>query len=454
MTQRKNNSDRIITVIICSIAIIFGILYKFMPSYYYNKGLNYYKQQDFAKAYINLKRAYNSDKLNKDYRYYYVKTLTHLSPTITVQKEIFEIASGRELDSAQQAADAALSQWKRKILNTFGDNYIEQAPFDRGILRWDKNKFPLKVGLQDMSGTNLPDYYKTQILSALSQWQASTGFIEFELTENLSDADILVKISEPPKNNCTQDGCKYVVGYTTPEIKGNLLKKSTITLYSKDPYGNYFSDKEMYNTILHELGHALGIMGHSYSTGDLMYMTTENSNSFYAPYRSSFQYLSSKDINTIKLLYTLLPQITNTPLKDLKTKDLIYAPVVLGTSEEISSRKLAEAKNYIKNAPDLAAGYIDLGVAYAELNKTSSAIKAMKKAYTLAKTKNEKYMIYYNISAIYMNSGHLKEALEYAKQAQQIINSEEIQELITNIQHAQDTNEKPFMGNFLKNNKE
>ena len=78
----------------------------------------------------------------------------------------------------------------------------------------------------------------------------------------------------------------------------------------------------------------------------------------------------------------------------------------------------------------------------------------MKKAYTLAKTKNEKYMIYYNISAIYMNSGHLKEALEYAKQAQQIINSEEIQELITNIQHAQDTNEKPFMGNFLKNNKE
>ena len=217
----------------------------------------------------------------------------------------------------------------------------------------------------------------------------------------------------------------------------------TISLYDKDPYGNYFSDKELYNTILHEIGHALGIMGHSYSSEDLMYMTTENS-SFYSPYRSSFQYLSSKDINTIKLLYKLIPDITNTPLKQMDTKGLIYAPIVLGTSEDISSRKLEEAKNYIKNAPDIAGGYIDLGIAYAELNKTNEALKAMNKALELAKSDNEKYMANYNLAALNMNNGKLDKALIYAKEAQNIYDSNEIKDLITNINHAKSSKKKPF----------
>ena len=134
--------------------------------------------------------------------------------------------------------------------------------------------------------------------------------MKFSSTNNANDADILVKFENLPNDVCDGNGCKYVVGFTTPSIKNNILKKMIITLYTKDPNGNYFSDKELYNTILHEAGHALGIMGHSYSSDDLMYMATEGSN-FYTPYRSSFQYLSSQDINTIKLLYKLVPAITN-----------------------------------------------------------------------------------------------------------------------------------------------
>lgn len=450
MMQQTNNIHKFITIFICLFAIIFGITVKFLPSYYYKKGLNLYNNKDYVKAYGYLKKAYSLDSANKDYRYYYVKNLCNLTPTITIQKEVFEIASGNELDSAQLVADNQVSEWRQKIFNLIGDNYIQQAPFDRGILRWDKNKFPLKVAIEYQTKSNFPDYYKTEILTAISQWQSSSGFITFTVIDRGKNADIVIKIAEPPKNDCKEQGCKYVVGFTIPEIKGNLLKKSIITIYSKDPHGNFYSDKEMYNTALHELGHALGIMGHSYSTDDLMYMATDNLTNFYTPYRSSFQYLSSKDINTIKLLYLLLPQITNTPKKDINTKGLIYAPVVLGTSAEISSRKVEEAKNYIKNAPNISAGYIDLGIAYSELNKTGDAVKAMKKAYSLAKTDTEKYMVCYNLSAIYVNSKHFEEALKYAKEAQAISNTEEISELITNIKHALATDKKPLKGKFLK----
>ena len=445
---QTNNNDRRTTILICLFVIVFGVVFKLMPTFYYWQGQSSLKKENYVAARKYLKNAVFLNPHNKDYRYFYVKALTNLAPSYTIQKEMFEIASGNQKDSAQQAAQNRISEWQRTILSTIGDNYIEQVPLDNGILRWDTEKFPLKVAITEDNNVDIPPYYKTEILKAFSQWQYSTGFITFATIENSNNADIVVEISNTPSGTCNGQECKYVVGFTTPSYKGEILHKMKIVLYTKDPHGNFFSDKEMYNTILHEIGHALGIMGHSYSTEDLMYMSTDNT-SFYAPYRSSFQYLSSKDINTIRLLYKLAPTITNTSQKDLKKKGLIYAPVVLGTSNQISLRKLKEAQNYIKNAPDIAGGYIDLGIAYAELNKYSEAIKALKKAYKLVKSDEERYMVCYNMAVICMNANNLDDALNYAKEAQEISNSEDIKEVISNIEHAKQTKRKPFKSNLL-----
>ena len=62
----------------------------------------------------------------------------------------------------------------------------------------------------------------------------------------------------------------------------------TITIYDKDANGSYFSDRQLYNTVLHEIGHALGIMGHSYSTDDLMYMAEGGMSVADVAYRCGF----------------------------------------------------------------------------------------------------------------------------------------------------------------------
>lgn len=435
------NKDKIITILVCAFFILFAVFLKATPVCFYYQGKSALDKKDYIKAHKCLKNAYNFDKKNKDYRYYYVQSLLRLSPTVTVQKEMFNIASSDDKDSAQTVAEAKIAEWRNNILSNIGNNYIEQAPSDKGIVRWSIEKFPLKIALVNQSNVEIPEYYNNEVYRAFSQWEVSSQILKFSSTNNANDADILVKFENLPNDVCDGNDCKYVVGFTTPSIKNNILKKMIITLYTKDPNGNYFSDKELYNTILHEAGHALGIMGHSYSSDDLMYMATEGSN-FYTPYRSSFQYLSSQDINTIKLLYKLVPAITNS--EKVNTKGLVYAPIVLGTSKEISLRKLKDAQNYVKSAPDIPGGYVDLGIAYAELNKTHEAVKALQKALTLSKSDSDKYISYFNIAVVFVNSGDTKNALEYALKAQSISNNDEINELITNIRHAQITKSKPF----------
>ena len=425
----KISTDRIITIFICTAAIIFGISVKAMPVYYFKKGKTLLEQQKYVKAYSSLKKAYKLNKNNKDYRYYYLQSLLNLSPNIQVQKEVFDLASDSTDDSTKQIAQDKVSEWRRNIITNYGSTYIEQAPLESGIIRWEY--FPLSICILDQSETSLPSYYKNEIKRAFSQWQTSVKFISFKYVETTSDANIIVKIVPLPKSVCDEQECKYVVGYTTPNFKKRILKDMTILLYSTDPNGNFFSDKELYNTVLHEIGHSLGIMGHSYSSEDLMYMAAENSKSIYASYRSSFQYLSSKDINTIKLLYKLVPDITNT--EKINSKGLIYPPIILGTSEEVANRKIKEAQNYIKNAPDLAGGYIDLGIAYAQVNKINDAIKSMQKGYELSKNDNEKYLSLYNLTTLYMQKKDFKKAEQCANMAYEISATEEIKELLAQI---------------------
>ena len=56
----------------------------------------------------------------------------------------------------------------------------------------------------------------------------------------------------------------------------------------------YMDENEVYHTILHEIGHALGL-GHSPNTNDIMY----------TPHQYGQVKLSNRDINTVRWLYSL-----------------------------------------------------------------------------------------------------------------------------------------------------
>lgn len=437
--------------ILATVAICCLIVVNILPGIFFKKGLSELKLKDYETAHKYIGYAKKMKPNNKEYKYNYVMALAGITPTYDVQKEMFELTENKVEDSSARLAQVQVDFWKRRIMNTYGHNYIEQTPYGNNILRWDISTFPLKVCIDFPIEDKLPEYYRAEITKAFYQWQSSASFLKFTFVNNQKDAQIIVKFLPLPENKCSKNGCKYVVAYTEPTIKNNKLKKMTITMYDKDAYGNYFSDKELYNTILHEIGHALGIMGHSYSTDDLMYMSNEEQqqNNIYMRFRSSFQYISPKDINTIKLLYNLVPDISNVPISKINNEKLIYPPIVLGSLEERQMDKLNEAREYIKKAPQLPLGYIDLGIAYAELGKKHKSIEALKKALELSTTPNDQFIAYYNMAVVEMNIGDLRIAMEYAQKAQQINNNEEILELISNISHAVSTKKKPFEDNYI-----
>ena len=421
-------------IIILTAAILFLVFGKLLPDVFLGIGKNAYLQKDYKTAGENLKIALTLRPKDKNSRYYYVETLINLPPTLEVQKELFNISQQNLPDSADLIADRQVTKWKNQISYIIGENYIEQVPFDNKILRWDTSKFPLNICFENDSTTAIPQYYVNDIKKAFLEWQAATSnFIKFNFMNNPNEAQILVKfIPIDERKHCTQAECKYVVAYTMPTIRGDLLNKMDITFYNSNNLGQQFSEREIYNTALHEIGHALGIMGHSYNKDNLMYMQSGENDNF-NQLKSDFQLIAPQDLNTLTLLYKLVPDITNTPLIEFNTKGQFFAPIIMGSEKEITSRKIQEAQNYINSAPNLASGYVDLGTAYAEEKEYNKAIENLEKAMSLASTDDEKVVVYYNLAVVYITLKDWENALKYAQMAKQTKPSQDIDALITEI---------------------
>lgn len=432
------------------IAFLFYFFHKMLPEIYFSMGQKAYNQKDYANAFINLNKSISLNSSNKEARYYYAQTLIRLKPSLIVQKELFKLSQADIADSAGLIAEQKIAQWKEQILSNSGENYIEQVPFNDQILRWDASKFPINVCIDNTSQAAVPNYYYTKIQEAFQKWQNETdNFIRFKFINSPQNAQILVKItSADEKSKCKEEGCKYVVAYTAPRLKNNLLKRMEISFYDSDNLSKPFSEKEIYNTALHEIGHALGIMGHSYNRGDLMYMEENEQSNQVQESTSDYILISQNDLNTLNLLYKLVPDITNTKLSEFDTSRQFFAPIVMGSEKEINSRKIQEAQNYINSAPNLPNGYIDLSSAYSELNQYDKAIEALNKALERATNDDEKYIIYYNFAIIYMNIKNWEKSLKFAQMAKVIKPSSDVDELIAGI-NSNKANQQNILKKFL-----
>ncbi len=377
----------------------------------------YYKRNNLVKAQEFYEKSFNLGNKNYKHREIYVNSLVNSPLTIEGQEKLAKIASDDVQDSASLKAKYFLYDMRREIYRKYPNNYINQASQNKKIVHWSKK--PITYAFMNPAG--VPVEFLEEIQAAFNEWQVkSGGAVEFA-NSTPAESNILINFINNEKVSDLKYGQNYVIAYTTPDIQDNKLKKMVMKFNVKDVEGNTYSRNQIYNTALHEIFHALGFMGHSAEKNNIMYLAKDNETLFL----DLREKLSSADIETVKLLYSIKPDITNSA-----NPDGMYTPyLVIGDDEDISYNKHREAKNYISKAPTLPNGYIDLAESFVIQKKYPEAIRALERALSLSTTVDVKYIVYYNLAVSYYYMGNYEMSVDNVQKALQIKDSEELHAL-------------------------
>jgi tetratricopeptide (TPR) repeat protein len=227
---------------------------------------------------------------------------------------------------------------KTALSRTSKDNYLTHVIPNGKIVHFSTQKMPLKVYISN--GFHINGWHtgmKQAVSSAMRRWQsASGGKVSFVQTANANQADITVRWQKNFSDN--------ILGVSPFQSVGNTIIRSDITLAVYYPNSDQpIPQAELVTIATHEMGHAIGLKGHSPYPDDVMYYSTSHSGD---------QALSQRDINTIGMLYKLNADVQNSTSGSTAQTQKSYELYQLGVQSQKQNR-ITEAMAYYRQALQL-----------------------------------------------------------------------------------------------------
>ena len=399
---------------------------------FFLSGVKYFKSGKYYAAIKDFKKVIKKDPLNVNARYYLSQIYLIQKRTSEAQQQyqkIIFIAPDSDAAKLSQYGLDLISQAKGSVgvsssiqvpvgesLEAYSDNYLGYViPDGDKVKRWAN--FPIKVYIESKKA-------KEVCKKAFLEWQKKTNnTVSFEFVPTSQDAQIIVNFNDKLESSSTKES--YIAGLSRPYYQDGNIIRSEVKILTIDPTSKKpLADDFIYFTMLHEIGHSLGIKGHSPDEKDIMFARSE------VPKLE----LTSRDINSVTLLY----KADNETLANIRDAG--------------SSDKLKQAIGYAKASPDKAFGWANLGDIYRGKKMYSKAIENYQKAVSIEPKNSEFYSLLANS---YEQSGDLESAfLNYQKSCE--LNKSNVLVLYSFAKFCADNNKKqealPYIQEFLKKN--
>ncbi len=248
-------------------------------------------------------------------------------------------------------------------------NYLASVTA-RGTVRWPDESMPVRVYIEE--GTAVPGYqpwYRTLFVKSLDEWSRATdGKVSFKLVgadgkpqiKCIWTADIK-RLVDPAEGGHAQFAAQ-AKGLVSGEIV-ILTRREKIEILPTT----------MHYICLHEIGHIMGLHGHSTEPKDIMYLATKLQ-------RTDEPQLTDRDVQTLKMLYSRAStgmtvdfgaSLPNTPVAKAGYLNNLGNKAVSEQNYELAIEKYQEA---LKIMPGYELAKRNLAVAYC--NSSVPLIKA------------------------------------------------------------------------------